>query len=55
MAKMGAKDDRAKRARRRFSDELKAGAVRLLLEEGKTVAEVARNLDLTAGCIPRSL
>ena len=48
MAKMGAKDDRAKRARRAFTDEFKAGAVRLVLDEGKTVAEVARDLDLTA-------
>jgi transposase len=36
-----------KRARRSFTDEFKAGAVRLVLEEGKTVAQVARDLDLT--------
>jgi transposase-like protein len=31
-----------------FTDEFKAGAVRLVLEEGKTVGQVARDLDLTA-------
>jgi transposase len=36
-----------KRTRRSFSDEFKAGAVRLVLEEGKTVGAVARDLDLT--------
>ena|SRR5437868_7345533 len=42
--------DRAKRerrARRSFTDEFKAGAVRLVLDEGKTVSQVARDLDLT--------
>ena len=36
-----------RRARRVFSDEFRAGAVRLVLDEGKTVGAVARNLDLT--------
>src|SRR5262252_8245287 len=40
-------DTKRKRTRRQFTDEFKAGAVRLVLEEGKTVAEVARDLDLT--------
>ena len=40
-----------KRARRSFTDEFKAGAVRLVLEEGKTVAQVARDLDLTASAL----
>jgi transposase len=40
-----------RRARRRFSDEFKAGAVRLVLEEGKSVSEVARELDLTASAL----
>ena len=39
---------RHKRVRRSFTEEFKAGAVRLVLEEGKTVAQVARDLDLTA-------
>jgi transposase len=38
---------RPKRQRRSFTDEFKAGAVRLVLDEGKTVAQVARDLDLT--------
>ena len=36
------------RKRRSFTDEFKAGAVRLVLDEGKTVAQVARDLGLTA-------
>lgn len=36
-----------RRARRIFTDEFKAGAIRLVLEEGRTVAQVARDLDLT--------
>jgi transposase len=38
---------RPKRQRRSFTDEFKAGAVRLVLDEGKTPAQVARDLDLT--------
>ena len=37
--------------RRSFTDEFKAGAVRLVLDEGKTVAQVARDLDLTASAL----
>jgi transposase len=40
-----------RRARRRFSEEFKAGAVRLALEEGKSVGAVARELDLTASAL----
>jgi transposase len=36
-----------KRARRSFNEEFKAEAVRLVLDEGKTVAQAARDLDLT--------
>ena len=36
-----------RRPRRKFSEEFKAGAVRLVLEEGKTIGAVARDLDLT--------
>ena len=39
------------RVRRSFTEEFKAGAVRLVLDEGKTVAEVARDLDLTASAL----
>ena len=48
---MGAKQGRAKRARRKFDEEFKAGAMRLVLDEGKTVAQVARDLDLTASAL----
>jgi len=41
----------SRRPRRAFTDEFKAGAVRLVLDEGKTVAQVARNLDLTESAL----
>ena len=37
--------------RRKFTDEFKAGAARLVLDEGKTVAQVARDLDLTPSAL----
>ena len=40
-------DTPKRRARRQFTDEFKASAVRLVLDEGKTVAAAARDLDLT--------
>ena len=40
-------DTPTRRARRQFTDEFKAGAVRLVLDEGKTVSAAARDLDLT--------
>lgn len=36
-----------KRQRRKFTDEFKAKAVQLIQSSNKTVAEVARDLDLT--------
>ena len=42
-----ATDTKGRRLRRTFTEEFKAGAVRLVLEEGKTVGQVARDLDLT--------
>jgi transposase len=36
-----------RRARRQFTDEFKAGVVRLVLDEGKTVGAVARDMNLT--------
>ena len=51
MATMGGKQEHAKRARRQFTDEFKAGAVRLVLDEDKSIAEVARDLDLTASAL----
>jgi transposase len=48
MAESGSgKSSKARRARRSFSDEFKAGAVALVLKEGGTVTQVAKNLDLT--------
>ena len=46
MARMGSSGS-GRRARRQFSDEFMAGAVRLVLDEGKTIGAVARELDLT--------
>src|SRR3954470_18437457 len=40
-------DPPTKRPRRQFTDEFKASAVRLVLDEGKTVGAAARDLDLT--------
>jgi transposase-like protein len=40
-------DTPTRRARRQFTDEFKASAVRLVLDEGKTVSAAARDLDLT--------
>ncbi len=41
-------DSPKRRPRRRFNDEFKEQAVRVVLEEGKSVGRVARDLDLTA-------
>ena len=40
-----------KRPRRSFTDEFKAGAVRLVVDEGKTIPQVARDLDLTQSAL----
>ena len=40
-------DTPSRRPRRQFTEEFKAGAVRLVLDEGKTVGAAARDLDLT--------
>jgi transposase len=45
------KGKRDKRPRRSFTDEFKAGAVRLVVDEGKTVGQVARDLDLTESAL----
>ena len=42
---------RQKRPRRSFTDEFKAGAVRLVLDEGKAIPQVARDLDLTQSAL----
>ena len=38
---------RSRRPRRRFDDDFKAQAARLVLDEGKSIGAVARDLDLT--------
>jgi transposase len=45
------KEARGRSPRRRFTEEFKEGAVRLVLDEGKTVGAVARELDLTASAL----
>ena len=47
MARMATQEGRAKRARRQFTDEFKAGAVALVLDDRKSIAQVARDLGLT--------
>jgi transposase len=46
-----ADSSKPRRHKRVFDDEFKAQAVRLVLEEGKTVGAVARDLDLTASAL----
>jgi transposase len=41
----------SKRVRRSFTEEFKAGAVALVLDEGKTISQVARDLDLTTSSL----
>jgi transposase len=42
-----------KRKKRQFTAEFKAGAVKLVLNEGKTVAEVSRDLDLVPSALAK--
>jgi transposase len=44
-------ETRSRRPRRRFTDEFKQQAVRLVLDEGKSVTGVARELDLVASVL----
>jgi transposase len=46
MASMGSRKT-GRRVRRQFTDEFMSGAIRLVLDEGKTIGAVARELDLT--------
>ena len=46
-----AADTPRRRPRRQYTDEFKAQTVRLVLEEGKSVGAVARDLDLTASAL----
>lgn len=54
MARMDTKDGtetKNRRKRREYTDEFKAGAVRLVLAEGRTVTQVAKDLDLTRSAL----
>ena len=44
-------DPKARRVRRQFDEEFKAQAVRLVLDDGKPIAAVARDLDLTESAL----
>jgi transposase-like protein len=48
MRSMKNDEPKGKRPRRAFTAAFKAGAVRLVLHEGKSMAQVARDLDLKA-------
>ena len=52
MARMGSRKA-GRRVRRQFSEEFRVGAVRLVLDEGKTVGAVARELDLTPSSLAK--
>ena len=41
----------SRRVRRRFTEEFKASAARLVIEEGRTVGAVARELDVAASVL----
>ena len=43
----------SKQTRRRFSDEFKEEAVKLITEQGYKVSEAARNLDINASMLRR--
>jgi transposase len=42
---------KAKRQRRQYTPEFKAGAIRLVLVEGRSVTQVAKDLDLTRSAL----
>jgi transposase len=44
-------ETKQKRVRRKFTAEFKAEAVKLVLDEGKTAGQVARDLDLTESAL----
>ena len=52
MSRMGSSRT-GKRARRQFTEEFRTGAVRLVVDEGKTVGAVARELDLTPSSLAK--
>jgi len=50
---MSEETTKPKRKRRSFSDEFKVGAVDLVVNKGRTIAEIARNLDLTHSALSK--
>jgi len=50
MARM-ANGTKQRRQRRSFTDEFRAGAVRLVLDQGKTISEVGRDLDVAQSVV----
>ena len=46
-----AEERKPRRPRRSFTDEFRAGAVQLVLDGGKTIPQVARDLDLTESAL----
>ena len=46
-----ANTSKSRRTRRQFDDDFKAQAVRLVLDEGKSIAATARDLDLTESAL----
>jgi transposase len=51
MATMAAESPKARRPRRQFTEEFRAQAVRLVLDGGRSVGAVARELDLTESAL----
>jgi len=45
------KSSNGRRPRRQFDEEFRSQAVRLVLDDGKTIAAVARDLDLTPSAL----
>lgn len=42
---------KSRRVRRQFTEEFRAGAVRLVIDEHRSIAQVARELDLTESAL----
>ena len=42
---------KSRRVRRQFTDEFRAGAVRLVIDEHRSIAQVSRELDLTESAL----
>ena len=51
MSRPMAETPKRRRPRRQFDDDFKAQAVRLVLDEGKSLAATARDLDLTESAL----